>query len=295
MFISALRAILFSSPSLSSQDALEAVFANDVIFCDSVAVAKQILATAEVDEDVVASWDPPRLFISFKFDAAGDTDWLPPLLLDVTMPPKYPREACVQVFVSFSPSTSSVHASLSSLSSPYARALDRLSTELRRHAEELLGEVAVLQLTERLRERMCLFERDQLAAIEVIAPTSTETKQTTSSLKRETTEAAPRAHHVADYLNGATVPMGEGKNHDSDLRCADEAPSSSDLGTRHTHIKLGLVGMPNVGKSSLFNLLSGLSVPAMNYPFCTIDPHQAVIEVADPRLTKLASLTQVPF
>ena len=56
-----------------------------------------------------------------------------------------------------------------------------------------------------------------------------------------------------------------------------------------------MCAQPNVGKSSLFNLLSGLAVPAMNFPFCTIDPNQAVVEVADARLAKLASLTQVAY
>ncbi len=39
--------------------------------------------------------------------------------------------------------------------------------------------------------------------------------------------------------------------------------------------KCGLVGMPNVGKSSIFNLLTQQSIPASNYPFCTIDPNVA--------------------
>jgi GTP-binding protein YchF len=52
-------------------------------------------------------------------------------------------------------------------------------------------------------------------------------------------------------------------------------------------IHAGLVGLPNVGKSTLFNALTKSSVPAENYPFCTIDPHVAITEVPDPRLTKL--------
>ncbi|MCH7764094.1 MAG: redox-regulated ATPase YchF [Candidatus Marinimicrobia bacterium] len=52
-------------------------------------------------------------------------------------------------------------------------------------------------------------------------------------------------------------------------------------------LRCGIVGLPNVGKSTIFNALTASSVPAENYPFCTIDPHVGVVELPDPRLEKL--------
>ena len=57
-------------------------------------------------------------------------------------------------------------------------------------------------------------------------------------------------------------------------------------------LKCGIVGLPNVGKSTLFNALTKAGIPAENYPFCTIEPNVGVVEVPDPRLKQLADIVK---
>ncbi|MGZ5228139.1 MAG: redox-regulated ATPase YchF, partial [Burkholderiales bacterium] len=57
-------------------------------------------------------------------------------------------------------------------------------------------------------------------------------------------------------------------------------------------LKCGIVGLPNVGKSTLFNALTKAGIAAENYPFCTIEPNTGIVEVPDPRLHALAALVK---
>ena len=57
-------------------------------------------------------------------------------------------------------------------------------------------------------------------------------------------------------------------------------------------LQCGIVGLPNVGKSTLFNALTKAGIAAENYPFCTIEPNTGVVEVPDPRLDQLAEIVK---
>ena len=56
--------------------------------------------------------------------------------------------------------------------------------------------------------------------------------------------------------------------------------------------KCGIVGLPNVGKSTLYNALTSAGAAAENYPFCTIDPNVGMVAVPDPRLDRIAAIVK---
>ena len=55
-------------------------------------------------------------------------------------------------------------------------------------------------------------------------------------------------------------------------------------------LKAGIIGLPNVGKSTIFNALTKSAIPAENYPFCTIDPNIGIVEIPDNRLNNIANI-----
>jgi obg-like ATPase 1 len=75
---------------------------------------------------------------------------------------------------------------------------------------------------------------------------------------------------------------------------APEAAGAAKFGRVRNNLKMGIVGLPNVGKSSLFNLLTDQAIAAENFPFCTIEPNEARCAVPDERYDYLCNLWKPP-
>lgn len=74
------------------------------------------------------------------------------------------------------------------------------------------------------------------------------------------------------------------------LKNLTKGDSLNKLGLSVRYMKLGIVGLPNVGKSTLFNAITKAGAEAANYPFCTIEPNVGVVTVPDERLKVLTDL-----
>ena len=86
---------------------------------------------------------------------------------------------------------------------------------------------------------------------------------------------------AGDAAQGAQIAMNR-------LHVASAAKACPQQTDSYMGIKCGIVGLPNVGKSTLFNALTRAQIAAENYPFCTIDPNVGVVPVPDPRLDAAA-------
>ena len=74
------------------------------------------------------------------------------------------------------------------------------------------------------------------------------------------------------------------------IKVRDREQYEQELKEVFENMKLGIVGLPNVGKSTLFNAITNAGAQSANYPFCTIEPNVGVVAVPDFRLDRLAQM-----
>ena len=82
------------------------------------------------------------------------------------------------------------------------------------------------------------------------------------------------------------------EQHEVSKRASPSCISPNWFKASNMSLKCGIVGLPNVGKSTLFNALTKAGIAAENYPFCTIEPNVGIVEVPDPRLAQLVGIAK---
>lgn len=73
----------------------------------------------------------------------------------------------------------------------------------------------------------------------------------------------------------------------------DDTNRTAKFGRVKNNLKMGILGLPNVGKSSFFNLICNMEIAAENYPFCTIDPNESRCAVEDERFNHLVEVGKI--